>query len=54
VVFVKDYINEIRPGTEDEVERQILERRMIYVDPNIDITDELIRRMNQSFQATRN
>ena len=54
VVFVKDYINEIRPGTEDEVERQNLERRMIYIDPDVDITDELIRRMNQSFQATRN
>lgn len=50
VVFVDDSIAEIPPGNEEETNRQISARRMVYTSPEIDITDELINRMNKAFK----
>ncbi len=49
VVYVDDSIAEIPPGNEEETNRQISARRIVYRNPKVDITEELISRMNQSF-----
>jgi len=49
IVFVDDSKAAIPPGTEEETNRQISARRMVYTSPEIDITDELISRMNNAF-----
>jgi Skp family chaperone for outer membrane proteins len=51
IVFVDDSIAEIPNGNETEVRRQISARRMLYTSPQIDITDELIARMNGGINA---
>lgn len=50
VVFVDDSIARIPPGNEEETNRQISARRMVYTSPDVDVTDELISRMNQAFK----
>lgn len=51
VVFVDDSIAEIPLGTEQEMSRQISARRIVY--SSVDITDELIARMDKAFRASR-
>jgi Skp family chaperone for outer membrane proteins len=46
VVFVDDSVAAMGGGTEQEVNRQISGRRMLYVNPAIDATDVLIATMN--------
>lgn len=50
VVFVDDTKVPIQPGNQQEITRQISARRMVHVDPAIDITDELIEMMNREYQ----
>ncbi len=50
MVFVDDSIAEMQPGGEAEMTRQISARRMLYTSPRIDVTDELVTRMNKAFQ----
>jgi Skp family chaperone for outer membrane proteins len=50
VVFVDDSISPIPPGTEQEMNRQISARRMVYTSPDADITEELISRMNAQWK----
>ncbi len=51
VVLVNDSISPIPPGTVEEVTRQISARRMVYASPQVDVTEELISRMNNSFKT---
>lgn len=53
IVFVDDTVVELPPGDEEETTRQISARRMLYTNPSIDITDEVIRRMNEEFSRQR-
>jgi Skp family chaperone for outer membrane proteins len=48
VVFVDDSVAEMQAGTEAEANRQISARRMLYTNPEIDITQALIDYMNQA------
>lgn len=50
VVLVNDSISTIPPGTVEEVTRQISARRMVYASTQVDVTDELIGRMNNEFK----
>lgn len=50
IVFVDDSIAQIPVGTEEETNRQISARRIVYTSPDVDITDELISRMNKAFK----
>lgn len=50
IVFVDDSIAPIPPGTEEEINRQISARRMVYVNPQVSVTEELISRMNNAFK----
>jgi len=49
IVFVDDSINEIPAAGEEETNRQISARRMVYTSASVDITEELIAHMNKSF-----
>ncbi|HVP74364.1 MAG TPA: hypothetical protein VMS30_11540, partial [Phycisphaerales bacterium] len=51
VVFVDDSIAPIPAGTSEEMTRQISARRMVYTSSDVDITDEMIKRMNASFKT---
>jgi Skp family chaperone for outer membrane proteins len=51
IVFVDDSINEIPTAGEEETNRQISARRMVYTSPSVDITQELIAHMNKAFAA---
>jgi Skp family chaperone for outer membrane proteins len=53
IVFVDDTVVDLPPGDEEETTRQISARRMLYTNPAIDITDEVIRRMNDDFGRRR-
>jgi Skp family chaperone for outer membrane proteins len=50
VVFVDDSVSPIPPGSEEEMMRQITARRMVYTSPEVDVTDELISRMNSAWK----
>lgn len=52
-VLVDDSITPIPPGTEEEINRQISARRMVYTAPEVDVTDELISRMNNLFKVSQ-
>ena len=52
IVFVDDSIVELpQAATESEMMRQISARRMLYSSPQIDITNDVIVRMNNEFSA---
>ena len=52
IVFVDDSRAKLPGGvSEAEMTRQISARRMLYASPQLDVTDELITRMNNSFTA---
>jgi Skp family chaperone for outer membrane proteins len=51
IVFVDDSIAPIPAGTSEEMTRQISARRMVYTSPEVDITDVLIKRLNDSFKT---
>ena len=51
IVFVDDSVVEMVTGTEVEVRRQISARRMLYANPEIDLTEELVTRMNEAFRT---
>lgn len=50
IVFVDDTKVEITMGSETDITRQISARRMLYVNPQIEVTDELISLMNREYQ----
>ena len=50
IVFVDDSINEIPAAGEEETNRQISARRMVYTSASVDITQELIAHMNKAFK----
>jgi Skp family chaperone for outer membrane proteins len=50
LVLVNDSLAEIPPGTEEEMNRQISARRILFANPRIDLTDELIAYMNAAAQ----
>jgi Skp family chaperone for outer membrane proteins len=53
VVFVDDSVVELpRDATEQEMKRQISARRMLYATNQIDITEQLVERMNREFNQT--
>jgi Skp family chaperone for outer membrane proteins len=52
VVVLNDSLNEIAPDTAANVTQQISARRFLYVNPTIDITNELIDRMNNRFNSS--
>jgi hypothetical protein len=52
LVLVNDSLAEIPPGTEEELNRQISARRILFANPRIDLTDELIAYMNAAAQNT--
>jgi Skp family chaperone for outer membrane proteins len=52
LVLVNDSLAEIPPGTEEEMNRQISARRILFANPRIDLTDELIAYMNAAAQKT--
>lgn len=54
IVFVDDSLGEIPPADEAETTRQISARRMLYASPEIDLTDQLLERMNREFRANGN
>ena len=51
VVFVDDSIAPIPPGTEQDMNRQISARRMVYTSPEVDITNDLISLMNEQWKT---
>ncbi|UCD73847.1 MAG: OmpH family outer membrane protein [Phycisphaerales bacterium] len=52
IVFVDDSSVELPIGvSEAEMTRQISARRMLYANPQLDVTDDLITRMNNAFAA---
>jgi len=52
VVFVDDSIAEIRPGNQDETARQIAGRRIVFASGEVDITEQMIQRMNSDYKAS--
>lgn len=50
LVLVNDSLAEIPPGTEEEMNRQISARRILFASPRIDITSEVVAYMNASAQ----
>lgn len=48
MVFVDDSILQINRGTVLDVKRQIAARRMLYANPNLDITADVVALMNQN------
>lgn len=48
IVLVDDSILQINPGTRVEVNRQIAARRMLYVDPNLDLSVDVVNLMNKN------
>jgi Skp family chaperone for outer membrane proteins len=51
IFFVDDSRSPIPDSTEAEVRRQISARRMLFASPEIDVTDDLIARMNDAFSS---
>jgi Skp family chaperone for outer membrane proteins len=51
LVLADDSVSDIPMGTEVEVRRRILSRRTLYANPEVDLTDELIARLNEGFLA---
>ena len=51
IVFVDDSIAPIPAGTSEDMTRQISARRMVFTSPEVDITDVLIKRLNDSFKT---
>lgn len=51
IVFVNDSIQPIAPSDEMETTRQITARRMLYSNPQLDVTQDIISRMNREFGA---
>jgi Skp family chaperone for outer membrane proteins len=54
IVLASDEKVEVRPGRSDDVQRTISLKRMLYVAPQHDITDELITVMNNEFATQKN
>lgn len=48
IVLVDDSIIQVNPGTVADVNRQIAARRMLYTNPNLDITADVVALMNQN------
>ncbi|MHC5005492.1 MAG: OmpH/Skp family outer membrane protein [Planctomycetota bacterium] len=53
IIFVDDSLAELPDGTETDVRRQISARRMLFASPEIDVTADLVARMNESFARSR-
>lgn len=51
IVFLNDSLKDIQGGDENMVVQQISARRMLFANPAIDITKDLMDRMNNSFKA---
>jgi Skp family chaperone for outer membrane proteins len=53
IVFVDDSIANIPQANEEETNRQISARRMVYTSAEIDVTDQIIHYMNGAFQGDK-
>jgi hypothetical protein len=42
---------ESRASRESQVTQQLFSRRVLYADPVVDITDELVERMNNAYKS---
>lgn len=51
LILVDDSVVEMTEGDVDSITRQISARRVVYANPTLDITEELISHMNKEFQA---
>lgn len=49
IVLVNDSLGQLPPGDEVETIRQISSRRMLYGNPRLDITSDLVNRLNRDF-----
>lgn len=49
IILVNDSLGQLPPGDEVETIRQISSRRMLYSNPRLDITSDLVNRMNRDF-----
>lgn len=54
MVLASDEKAEVQGGRYDDVRRMISLKRMLYVDPRHDITDEIVTLMNNEFATKRN
>jgi Skp family chaperone for outer membrane proteins len=52
LVLLNDSLKEVPGGPDSAVTQQISARRMLYANPAIDITDDLIARMNNAWRAS--
>ncbi|HMN96177.1 MAG TPA: OmpH family outer membrane protein [Phycisphaerales bacterium] len=53
IVFLDDSIPQIEPADAQRTMQQISARRMLYSSPKLDLSDELIGRMNAEFRARK-
>jgi len=51
LILLDDSVKELAPGGEQSVNQQISARRVLYANPAIDITEDLIIRMNNAFSS---
>jgi Skp family chaperone for outer membrane proteins len=51
IIYLNDSLKPLQRGTEASIQQQISARRMLYTNPALDITDDLIQRMNNAFNA---
>ena len=50
IVLLNDSVKELIRGTDQQIGMQISARRILYAEPSLDITDDLIDRMNNAFK----
>lgn len=51
IVMLNDSIKPLQRGTEQSVQQQISARRLLYTNPALDITNELLTKMNNDFNT---
>lgn len=51
IVYLNDSLKPLQRGSEASIQQQISARRMLFTGPSLDITDDLIQRMNNAYAA---
>lgn len=51
IVYLNDSLKPLQRGSEASIQQQISARRMLYTKPALDITEDLITRMNNAYAA---
>jgi Skp family chaperone for outer membrane proteins len=51
IVYLNDSLKPLQRGSEASIQQQISARRMLYTSPALDITEDLIQRMNNAYAA---